>query len=256
VSDAPLLDVTGVGVTYGGYVALDDVSCRVVENSIHALIGPNGAGKTTLFNVISGLVKPESGSLQFRERQYTGLRPDQILVMGIARNFQQVRLFPVLSVIENVMVGCHSRLPRTSFRDFVLGPLGRDKVDRLARERAAEMLDLVEYRGDTKAPPSQMTLVDQRRIEIARALASDPQLLLLDEPAAGMNPAEASQLSEIIRKIRGLGRTVLLVEHNTRMVFSLADEVTVLSAGKIIASGPPSAVKRDSAVVTAYLGNV
>ncbi len=256
MTGTPLLDVAGVGMTFGGYVALDDVSCTVAENSIHALIGPNGAGKTTLFNVISGLLKPESGSLRFQARSYAGLRPDQILVLGIARNFQQVRLFPVLSVIENVMVGCHSRLPRTSLRDFVLGPFGRDAVDRIARERAAAMLELVEYRGDVEARPAQMTLVDQRRIEIARALASDPRLLLLDEPAAGMNPSEANQLSSIIQKIRGLGRTILLVEHNTRMVSSLADEVTVLSAGRIIASGPPAIVKNDPAVVTAYLGNV
>jgi branched-chain amino acid transport system ATP-binding protein len=251
-----LLEVADVGMTFGGYVALDAISCGIAEHNIHALIGPNGAGKTTLFNIISGLLKPDSGSLRFATRAYAGLRPDQVLALGIARNFQQVRLFPALSVIENVMVGCHSRLPRMSLRDFLLGPFGHDAVDRVARQRAAAMLELVEYHADIDARPRQMTLVDQRRIEIARALASDPHLLLLDEPAAGMNPSEANQLSAIIQKIRALGRTILLVEHNTRLVFSIADAVTVLSAGKIIASGPPGVVKADPAVIAAYLGNV
>jgi branched-chain amino acid transport system ATP-binding protein len=251
-----LLEVGGVGITFGGYVALDAVSFAIEDGHIHALIGPNGAGKTTLFNVISGLLKPDAGSLRFRSASYVGKRADQVLGLGIARNFQQVRLFPALSVIENVMVGRHSRLPATSLLDFVAGPFGRTTADAAAREQAKAMLELVEYHGTVDGKPTQMTLVDQRRIEIARALASDPQLLLLDEPAAGMNPSEARQLSAIILKIRGLGRTVLLVEHNTRLVFSIADQVTVLSAGRIIASGPADAVKTDPAVITAYLGHL
>jgi ABC-type branched-subunit amino acid transport system ATPase component len=253
---APLLEVEGIGVTFGGYVALDAVSFAVAEGHIHALIGPNGAGKTTLFNVISGLLRPDAGLLRFRAAAYAGLRADRVLALGIARNFQQVRLFPALSAIENVMVGCHSRLPRTGLADFLLGPFGRATADTRAADHAKAMLELVEYRGAIDGRPQQMTLVDQRRIEIARALASDPQLLLLDEPAAGMNPPEARQLSEIIQKIRRLGRTVLLVEHNTRLVFAIADQVTVLSAGRIIASNAAEAVKGDPSVIAAYLGNV
>jgi branched-chain amino acid transport system ATP-binding protein len=251
-----LLTVTNVTQRFGGYVALDGVSCAVARRNIHALIGPNGAGKTTLFNIISGLLRPIKGTLSFGERNYNGLRPDQILTMGIARNFQQVRLFPVLSIIENVMVGCTQKLPRMGLRDFILGPFGHDSVDVIARRRATEALAVVEFGGRTDVRPSQLTLVDQRRVEIARALVSDPQLLLLDEPAAGMNPSEAGQLGAILKKIQASGRTILIVEHNMRLVMGVADEITVLSAGKVIASGTPGMIQKDAAVISAYLGNV
>jgi branched-chain amino acid transport system ATP-binding protein len=252
----PLLTVTNVTQRFGGYVALDGVSCTVARRDIHALIGPNGAGKTTLFNIISGLLRPIKGTLSFGDRDYNGLRPDQILTMGIARNFQQVRLFPVLSIIENVMVGCTQKLPRMGLRDFILGPFGHDSVDVIARRRATEALAVVEFGGRTDVRPSQLTLVDQRRVEIARALVSDPQLLLLDEPAAGMNPSEAGQLGAILKKIQASGRTILIVEHNMRLVMGVADEITVLSAGKVIASGAPGVIQKDAAVISAYLGNV
>jgi ABC-type branched-subunit amino acid transport system ATPase component len=252
----PLLTVANVTQRFGGYVALDGVSCTVARRDIHALIGPNGAGKTTLFNIISGLLRPIKGTLSFGDRDYNGLRPDQILTMGIARNFQQVRLFPVLSIIENVMVGCYQKLPRMGLRDFILGPFGHDSVDVIARRRATEALAVVEFGGRTDVRPSQLTLVDQRRVEIARALVSDPQLLLLDEPAAGMNPSEAGQLGAILKKIQASGRTILIVEHNMRLVMGVADEITVLSAGKVIASGTPGVIQKDAAVISAYLGNV
>jgi branched-chain amino acid transport system ATP-binding protein len=253
---AALLDVRSVTQRFGGFTALDDVSCSIQAGSISSLIGPNGAGKTTLFNVISGLVTPSAGSLGFNGTDYTGRRPDEIVGLGIARNFQQVRLFPALSVIENVMVGAHQKLPRTGLLDFLGGPFNHDKVGRLARGIAAEMLELVEFRSAADTHPQQLTLVDQRRVEIARALASDPRLLLLDEPAAGMNPSESNQLGDIIRKIRDLGRTVLLVEHNMRLVMGISDHVSVLSAGKVIATGTPSTVQSDPAVIAAYLGNL
>jgi branched-chain amino acid transport system ATP-binding protein len=251
-----LLRVSNVTQRFGGYVALDDVSCTVARADIHALIGPNGAGKTTLFNIISGLLRPLTGELAFSGKPYNGRRPDQILTMGIARNFQQVRLFPVLSIIENVMVGCHQKLPRTGLKDFICGPFGLDAVDAIARRRAREALDVVEFGGRTDVRPGQLTLVDQRRVEIARALVSDPQLLLLDEPAAGMNPSESGQLGLILKKIQASGRTILLVEHNMRLVMRVSDRVTVLSAGKIIAGGTPGEIQKDAAVISAYLGNV
>ncbi|MDB5533153.1 MAG: transporter related [Hyphomicrobiales bacterium] len=253
---AALLDVRSVTQRFGGFTALDDVSCSIQAGSISSLIGPNGAGKTTLFNVISGLIAPSAGSLGFNGADYTGRRPDEIVRLGIARNFQQVRLFPALSVIENVMVGAHQKLPRTGILDFLGGPFSYDRVDRLARSIATEMLDLVEFRSAGNTHPQQLTLVDQRRVEIARALASDPKLLLLDEPAAGMNPSESNQLGAIIRKIRDLGRTVLLVEHNMRLVMTISDHVSVLSAGRVIATGTPSTVQADPTVIAAYLGNV
>ena len=154
------------------------------------------------------------------------------------------------------MVGCHGRLPRMGLRDFILGPFGFDSVDTVARTRAAEALAIVEFNGRSDVRPNQLTLVDQRRVEIARALVSDPQLLLLDEPAAGMNPSEAGQLGAILKKIQASGRTILIVEHNMRLVMGVADEITVLSAGKIIATGAPGAIQQDAAVISAYLGNV
>ncbi len=248
-----LLNVDSVSRRFGGYIALDNASCEVVEGHVHALIGPNGAGKTTLFNIVSGVLRPTSGRLSFQGVDYTGYRPDKILIMGIARNFQQVRLVRGLSVLENVMIGAHARMDRGLFgnaADF----LGFEVAEKNAREKARAMLDFVGMGGKAAMQPDNLTLVDQRRLEIARALASDPRLLLLDEPAAGMNAAELDELSALIRRIRGEGLTVLLVEHHMRLVMSISDQITVLSAGRVIAAGPPQVVQRDPAVIAAYLG--
>jgi branched-chain amino acid transport system ATP-binding protein len=250
-----VLRVEGVSKRFGGYLALDEVSCEVPQQRIHALIGPNGAGKTTLFNLLSGLLRPTSGRMLFCDRDYTGLRPDLISAMGIARNFQQVRLFPGLSVIENVAVGCHGPTGGNRLAALLRLGLFERAAERAALAKAAELLAFVGIRLRTDELPSELTLVDQRRLEIARALASAPRLLLLDEPAAGMNAAEVAELSELIRRIRDAGITVLLVEHNMRLVMNVAERITVLSAGRVLAEGAPAEIQEDAGVISAYLGS-
>ena len=249
-----LLRIDHVSRRFGGYIALNDASCEIVEGHVHALIGPNGAGKTTLFNIVSGVLRPTSGKLSFQGMDYTGSRPDKILTMGIARNFQQVRLVRGLSVLENVMIGAHARIDRGLIGNTAEF-LGFAVAERAAREKARMMLEFVDMAGSGEMQPDDLTLVDQRRLEIARALASDPRLLLLDEPAAGMNPTELNELGALISRIQANGLTVLLVEHHMRLVMSISDRITVLSAGNIIAAGPPKVIQRDPAVIAAYLGN-
>ncbi|HEY7242946.1 MAG TPA: ABC transporter ATP-binding protein [Xanthobacteraceae bacterium] len=248
-----LLCVAGVSRRFGGYLALDEVSCDVAARHIHALIGPNGAGKTTLFNIISGTLTATSGHVVFDGHDYTGRRPDRVLKMGIARNFQHVRLIRGLSIVENVMIGCHTSIDRGALGNTA-ALLGLAEGERAAVEKARELLDFVGVHHKRQAEPLELTLGDQRRVEIARALAGNPRLLLLDEPAAGMNPAELNELRSLLLRIRAAGITVLLVEHHVRLIMEIADNVTVLNAGSVIAGGPPSVVQRDPAVISAYLG--
>jgi ABC-type branched-subunit amino acid transport system ATPase component len=248
-----LLKVARVSCRFGGYLALNDVSCNVTEGHIHALIGPNGAGKTTLFNIVSGTLRPTSGRVSLQGDDYTGWRPDRVLRIGIARNFQHVRLIRSLSIVENVMIGCHSRIDRGIVGNAAM-LFGLANSERAAADKVRETLDFVGLSAKRNQQPTELTLGSQRRVEIARALASDPRLLLLDEPAAGMNPSEVNELSHLIQRIRDRGITILLIEHHIRLIMAIADTVTVLSAGCVIANGPPSAVQRDPAVVAAYLG--
>jgi ABC-type branched-subunit amino acid transport system ATPase component len=248
-----LLQVDNVSRRFGGYLALNNASFCIEQGHIHVLIGPNGAGKTTLFNVVSGLLRPTSGRVSFRGHDYTGYKPDRVLTLGIARNFQQVRLVSGLSVVENVMIGAHARINRGILGNAVdfFRPSVAEKV---ARDKAQAMLDIVGLGSRAGLQPGDLTLVDQRRLEIARALASDPQLLLLDEPAAGMNPTELLELGALLKRIQHQGLSVLLVEHHMRLVMKIADFITVLSAGNVIAEGTPDAIQRDPAVIAAYLG--
>ena len=251
----PLLELREVGKRFGGYDALADISFQVKDGSIHSLIGPNGAGKTTLFNLVSGVLPPTNGRLTFAGIDYAGRRADQITTMGIARNFQHVRLFRTMTLVENVLVGRHSRLRGGLLSAVFSPPWTRTGAERAARGRSAELLDFVGLGARMATPVADLTLVEQRRVEIARALASEPKLLLLDEPAAGMNPAEVEGLLALIRKLRDGGITVLLVEHHMKLVMQVSDTVTVLNAGRMLAQGSPDEVRRQPDVISAYLGN-
>jgi branched-chain amino acid transport system ATP-binding protein len=250
-----ILETQELSKLFGGLVAVDRVSFRVPYRAIASIIGPNGAGKTTFFNMLTGLYRPSLGRVLFDGRDVTTRRPDQITAMGVARTFQNIRLFGTMSAIENVLVGQHSRLKATVFGSIVRTPRVR-REERAAREKAHELLSYVgveKRRHDDAA--SYLSYGDQRRVEIARALASDPQLLLLDEPTAGMNPQESERLTAFMRTLRDdRGVTILLIEHDMKVVMGVSELVTVLDHGEKIAEGEPQEVRHDARVVEAYLG--
>ena len=249
----PLLSVKGASKRFGGLQALDNVSLSVQPGQIHGLIGPNGAGKTTCFNVITGLYQPDSGSFTLNAKPYSPSSPHLVAQAGIARTFQNLRLFGEMTALENVMVGRHVRT-----RQGVLGAVLRHQAardeERDIQHRAIELLALVGIDGLAQRTARYLSYGDQRRVEIARALATEPLLLALDEPAAGMNATEKASLSELLQQIRAMGTTILLIEHDVKMVIGLCDQITVLDYGKVIADGSAAEVQRNPEVIAAYLG--
>ncbi len=250
-----VLEAKGMTRRFGGLIAVNDVSFTVADGEIFGLIGPNGAGKTTLFNLMTGLIQPTSGRLALRGMDITALRPHQVAARGIARTFQNIRLFGNLSALENVMIAQHVHT-RSGVIAGVFGLPPAPDERRLTRKKAMDLLDLVGMADRSEAKAVNFAYGDQRRLEIARALALEPQVLLLDEPAAGMNPNEKQALSAFIRSVRDMfDLTVLLIEHHVPLVMGLCDRVAVLNFGKLIALGTPLAVQKDPAVIEAYLGD-
>ncbi len=239
--------------TFGGLVAVNDLSFEIDAGSIVALIGPNGAGKSTVFNLITGIYPPTSGTIELEGKPLGGRRTDRIAADGIARTFQNIRLFAFMSALDNVMTGRHARMHASMF-DSVLHTARQRAEERRVRERSRELLRFVGIERGSADYARNLSYGDQRRLEIARALASEPKLLLLDEPGAGMNPREKEGLLSLVRRIRDLGITVFLIEHDMNLVMSVSERVTVLDHGEKIAEGKPEAIRRDERVIEAYLG--
>jgi branched-chain amino acid transport system ATP-binding protein len=254
-SDDAILSARDVTKVFGGLIAVEDVSFSIPRKGIVSIIGPNGAGKTTFFNMLTGLYKPTLGRIEFDGKNITGGRPDRIMAMGVARTFQNIRLFATMSALENVMVGQHARMRAGLFGSIIKPPRVR-REERKVQEKAREELTYVGLNEDAHDEMSvNLSYGDQRRLEIARALASNPKLLLLDEPTAGMNPQESKQLTEFMRKLRDeRGITILLIEHDMQVIMGVSERITVLDHGSKIAEGGPEEIRKNPRVIEAYLG--
>ncbi|MCA0378248.1 MAG: ABC transporter ATP-binding protein [Actinobacteria bacterium] len=249
----PILEVKDLAVSFGGIKAVNGLTFSVHEGEIVSVIGPNGAGKTSAFNCISGFYRPNQGSVTFDGNPITRNKPSRITQLGMARTFQNVRLFKEMTVLENVKTGMHTRLKQNVFDAMLHTPRYR-RSEAQCTEDARGWLDFVGFRADDELLVTQLPYGEQRRVEIARALATQPKLLLLDEPAAGLNHNEKQELMALIRKIRDLGVGIVLIEHDMGLVMEISERIVVLNYGKEIADGTPEQIKNDPAVIAAYLG--
>ncbi len=250
----PILRVSNLKKCFGGIVAVSQVSFSMTAGQIVSVIGPNGAGKTTFFNIISGFYQPDEGQILFDNRNITGATPEKAAACGIARTFQNIRLFPELTAAENILVGMHLRLSSPLWQ-IILNTFRMRREETEAREEALELLDYVGLSGKESHQAKNLPYGEQRRLEIARALALKPKLLLLDEPTAGMNPRETEDMKHLILKLRDeLKLTILLIEHDMKIVMGISDHITVLNYGEVIAEGTPGEIRSNPTVVKAYLG--
>jgi branched-chain amino acid transport system ATP-binding protein len=248
-----ILDAKDVTKHFGGIKAVEGVSFRIKENSIASIIGPNGAGKTTLFNCLTGITKPSGGQINFRDKDISGLPPHEVAKLGIARTFQNIRIFPDMTVLENVMVAQHTRI-RYGLVSCILRNHKFRSRETSIREKAFEFLELTGLDGFAGTLAGNLPYGSRRRLEVARALATEPKIVLMDEPTAGMNPSETQDVMLLIKQIRDLGKTVIIIEHDMHLVMGISDWVIVLDHGIKISEGPPGTVKNDQLVIEAYLG--
>lgn len=248
-----ILKATNITQRFGGLTAVDNVNFELHKGEIVGIIGPNGAGKTTFFNVLTGMYNPTEGKVFFRDKDITGLKPFQITACGMARTFQNIRLFASMTAMENVMVGMHCRT-KSNLADAIFRLPRHHKEEKACEEKAIKVLELAGLADFRYHYATSLPYGLQRRLEIARAIASDPEILLLDEPAAGMNEQETSDLMDFIRKLQGLGYTILLIEHDMRLVMNICERIYVLNYGALIAQGVPDEIKSNPLVIEAYLG--
>lgn len=253
VRDGGVLEIVGLTLKFGGLTALDDVSFHINEGEILGLIGPNGAGKTTCFNAVTGVYRPTSGDILFEGRSIVGMKKHKITQQGIARTFQNIRLFPNMTALENVLVGTDAQ-HRTGMLSALFRLPRHRQEEQQGHDRAMELLRFMGIHRRADELAANLSYGDQRRLEIARAMATGPKLICLDEPAAGFNPAEKVELMDLIRKVRDQGFTVLLIEHDMRLVMGVTDRIVVLEFGRKIAEGSPAEIRDNPAVIAAYLG--
>jgi len=248
-----LLEVRDLTKHFGGIRAIEEVRFRVMEGSITSIIGPNGAGKTTLFNCLTGITQPTKGRVSFLDTEITGFRSSSIVKLGIARTFQNIRLFKEMSVLENIMVSQHCRTGAGLFASILRGNAFK-KEEKIIEEKALEYLELVGLEDFAETLSWNLPYGSQKRLEIARAIATEPRLMLLDEPTAGMNPQETSEMMELIKKLQELGKTIILIEHDMKVVMGISENIVVLDHGVRIAEGAPGEIRKNPLVIEAYLG--